>query len=216
MLGGMVGGVARSRAVAVICVACWLAWLAALGAPNASGSDRDCADFNTQGEAQQFFENHDPQQDPHNLDADNDGIACEDLPSGGGGGGGGGDVEKKLRLSGGIVGQPRSKAQVTVLRNENKKLKAILDVKFTRITAECDDGTSGTISGQDPRRFGIGGKSFTRKTRVVGTGIDHGYFRATGKFRRGGKAVDGKVTFTFTLNGGAKCDTGQVAWRAET
>jgi endonuclease YncB( thermonuclease family) len=50
-------------------------------------ADRDCSDFSTQQEAQQFFENAGP-GDPHNLDADGDGKACEDLPSGGGGGGG--------------------------------------------------------------------------------------------------------------------------------
>jgi hypothetical protein len=48
--------------------------------------DYDCADFATQEEAQEYLE----PGDPHNLDADGDGIACEDLPSGGGGGGGGG------------------------------------------------------------------------------------------------------------------------------
>ncbi|HEY5943349.1 MAG TPA: excalibur calcium-binding domain-containing protein [Solirubrobacterales bacterium] len=43
--------------------------------------DYDCADFATQEEAQEYLE----PGDPHNLDGDNDGIACEDLPSGGGG-----------------------------------------------------------------------------------------------------------------------------------
>jgi endonuclease YncB( thermonuclease family) len=52
----------------------------------AAGGDRDCADFDTQREAQAFFESHGP-GDPHNLDGDNDSVACEDLPSGGGGGG---------------------------------------------------------------------------------------------------------------------------------
>ncbi len=43
--------------------------------------DRDCNDFDTQREAQRFFEDEGgPQRDPHGLDADNDGIACEDLP----------------------------------------------------------------------------------------------------------------------------------------
>jgi hypothetical protein len=67
--------------------------LAALGfttttsaAPVATTSDYDCADFATQEEAQEYLE----PGDPYRLDADNDGIACEDLPSGGGGGRGGG------------------------------------------------------------------------------------------------------------------------------
>src|SRR5829696_5288629 len=41
----------------------------------------NCSSFATQEEAQAEF-NSDP-SDPHNLDADNDGIACEELPSGG-------------------------------------------------------------------------------------------------------------------------------------
>lgn len=42
----------------------------------ASAADLDCSDFATQGEAQ---ENLFP-GDPHRLDGDNDGVACEDLP----------------------------------------------------------------------------------------------------------------------------------------
>ena len=38
--------------------------------------DRDCRDFATQAEAQAFFEANQP-GDPHRLDRDNDGIACE-------------------------------------------------------------------------------------------------------------------------------------------
>jgi hypothetical protein len=40
--------------------------------------DRNCADFRNWSEAQAFFENAD-RGDPHRLDADNDGIACESL-----------------------------------------------------------------------------------------------------------------------------------------
>lgn len=48
--------------------------------------DYDCSDFATQEEAQEYL----LPGDPYGLDADNDGIACEDLPSGGDGGGSGG------------------------------------------------------------------------------------------------------------------------------
>jgi hypothetical protein len=41
--------------------------------------DMDCSDFRTQREAQVFFESQGP-GDPHRLDRDNDGIACEALP----------------------------------------------------------------------------------------------------------------------------------------
>lgn len=43
--------------------------------------DRNCDDFATQDEAQRFFEQEGgPGKDPHGLDADSDGIACENLP----------------------------------------------------------------------------------------------------------------------------------------
>lgn len=48
--------------------------------PGASAIDFDCADFATQEEAQ---ENLLP-GDPYRLDGDDDGVACEELPSGGG------------------------------------------------------------------------------------------------------------------------------------
>lgn len=52
---------------------------------SAIAADLDCSDFSTQEEAQGYL----VPGDPHGLDADNDGIACESLPSGGSGGGGG-------------------------------------------------------------------------------------------------------------------------------
>lgn len=43
--------------------------------------DRDCSDFSSQSSAQSFFLNNGgPNSDPHSLDADNDGIACESNP----------------------------------------------------------------------------------------------------------------------------------------
>ena len=46
-----------------------------------SAADKDCSDFRTQRQAQRFFRRHGgPREDPHNLDADNDGKACEGLP----------------------------------------------------------------------------------------------------------------------------------------
>lgn len=44
-----------------------------------SSGDRDCSDFSTHAEAQDFFENA-GYGDPHGLDRDGDGIACETLP----------------------------------------------------------------------------------------------------------------------------------------
>jgi hypothetical protein len=51
-----------------------------IGSAPAFAVDKDCRDFSTQQEAQAFFEASRP-GDPHNLDADNDGKACEHLPS---------------------------------------------------------------------------------------------------------------------------------------
>ena len=42
-------------------------------------ADKDCSNFDTQPEAQAFFEAHQP-GDPHRLDGDGDGEACESLP----------------------------------------------------------------------------------------------------------------------------------------
>lgn len=42
--------------------------------------DRDCGDFRSQREAQEFFEaNGGPAKDPHGLDRDKDGKVCESL-----------------------------------------------------------------------------------------------------------------------------------------
>jgi Excalibur calcium-binding domain len=53
--------------------------IAATAAP-ASAADKDCSDFSTWKQAQRFYKNHGgPRYDPHRLDADRDGIACESL-----------------------------------------------------------------------------------------------------------------------------------------
>lgn len=59
---------------------------------NAAAADLDCSDFSTQEEAQ----GHLLPGDPHGLDADNDGIACESLPPGGHPNNGGGDESTEL------------------------------------------------------------------------------------------------------------------------
>jgi hypothetical protein len=46
----------------------------------ASAADKDCSDFSSWREAQKFYKRHGgPSRDPHRLDADHDGIACESL-----------------------------------------------------------------------------------------------------------------------------------------
>ncbi|MFD1832303.1 excalibur calcium-binding domain-containing protein [Streptomyces desertarenae] len=71
----------RLRTAAAACALAVLGPLPAAGAALAQ-TDRDCADFRTEQEAQRFFEQE--SGDPSHLDADDDGAACEALPSGGG------------------------------------------------------------------------------------------------------------------------------------
>ena len=62
-----------------------LAWETTTPAEAQSAGDPfDCADFDTQEEAQAEYDS-DP-SDPSGLDADSDGIACEELGDGGSGG----------------------------------------------------------------------------------------------------------------------------------
>jgi hypothetical protein len=49
-------------------------------APATAKVDKDCSDFPTQKAAQKWFMHHNPKADPSRLDADHDGIACEDNP----------------------------------------------------------------------------------------------------------------------------------------
>jgi hypothetical protein len=53
--------------------------LAFIAAP-VSAADKDCSDFSSWRQAQNFYKKHGgPRSDPHRLDADHDGVACEDL-----------------------------------------------------------------------------------------------------------------------------------------
>lgn len=51
------------------------------GTSTYTGGDKDCGDFSTHAEAQSFFISQGgPSSDPHKLDQDHDGVACETLP----------------------------------------------------------------------------------------------------------------------------------------
>jgi endonuclease YncB( thermonuclease family) len=90
-----------------------------LPASAAERADKDCADFNTQQAAQDFFESHNPSEDPHYLDADDDGKACEDLPcpcaGDGGGGGGGGNPGGGGNGGGGGGSKPDLRTRATIV-----------------------------------------------------------------------------------------------------
>jgi hypothetical protein len=52
----------------------------AVAATPAVAGDKDCSDFSSWRAAQKFYKKHGgPYRDPHRLDADRDGIACESL-----------------------------------------------------------------------------------------------------------------------------------------
>jgi hypothetical protein len=70
-------------AVATLVVASATPAMAQQRGPSGADGSYNCADFDTQEEAQEFFEEQGgPENDPNRLDADNDGIACEGLPGG--------------------------------------------------------------------------------------------------------------------------------------
>jgi hypothetical protein len=74
-------------ALALLLAAFALSYIASSAAPTVTsahaaskGDPKDCVDFKSQKRAQKWFKKHNPSQDPAGLDADNDGIACEDNP----------------------------------------------------------------------------------------------------------------------------------------
>src|SRR3954454_18163592 len=65
-----------ARSLVLMVLAPLLMWVA--GSAPAAAADRDCGDFATQAGAQAFFlANGGPFSDPHSLDSDGNGIACE-------------------------------------------------------------------------------------------------------------------------------------------
>ena len=88
------------------------------------GGDQDCVDFATQEEAQGVLE-RDP-SDPNRLDADNDGIACEEL-AGGGGGGQDGELERRSNshaTSAGFEARPMLRAMTCRLCTTAERLRS--------------------------------------------------------------------------------------------
>ena len=67
--------------IATAVVGLLAALLTAVAAPAGAVADRDCGDFATQAAAQAFYlANGGPGSDPHRLDADGDGRACDSNP----------------------------------------------------------------------------------------------------------------------------------------
>jgi hypothetical protein len=84
----------RRAGTLFLAATCWVIYSLVLAGPTLA-QDLDCASFGSQEAAQAELES-DP-NDPNNLDADNDDIACETYPygssGGGGANGGGGDLD---------------------------------------------------------------------------------------------------------------------------
>lgn len=80
----MNGALMLGRVAAALTIGTFGIFYGALPA-SAQAADRDCANFATQEAAQDWHESHPEDR----LDADGDGIACENLPSGGSDGGSG-------------------------------------------------------------------------------------------------------------------------------
>jgi hypothetical protein len=106
--GAGIAGLVSNRKVRwalsfLLAVGCLSAGYAAATASTSSlpiaAQDRDCSDFDTQAEAQDFYEQAGP-GDPHGLDADDDGDA-NPCPCRGPGedGGGGGDLTSRAETS---------------------------------------------------------------------------------------------------------------------
>jgi hypothetical protein len=72
-------GTVRAR-VALLSVAAALLGASMTVSSATAFVDKDCSDFPTWKKAQKYFKKHGgPRYDPSHLDADHDGIACEDL-----------------------------------------------------------------------------------------------------------------------------------------
>jgi hypothetical protein len=119
----------------------------------------------------------------------------------------------KVELRGAVTGAQGSSVQVTVTK-KGGEIRKITKLKFQRVPLNCQDGQAGAISGRALRSFPVSGKDFTRKTRIEGPGIQKGYFRVSGKFRRGGKVAKGSVRFAVKRTDGVGCGTGDVRWKA--
>jgi hypothetical protein len=129
---------------------------------SAAAADLDCSDFSTQEEAQ----GHLLPGDPHGLDGDNDGIACETLPPGGGGGGGGGGGSAKPAPP-----PPPPKLSKAAARDAAKRKARKYNRRSARVDTVSFDGCGRRSRHRVDCRFYGSGRTATRivtcKLRVV-------------------------------------------------
>lgn len=135
-----------------------------VGTVPAHAVDRDCGDFSSQRAAQVFFLNHGgPDRDPHGLDDDGDGVACESNPAptyygqtppGGGGGGGSTSTVKSsvsLALSRGSAVQGEAVRLVAKVRPASKR--TVVFQKRTNRGWRAVGRTASTARGKAVRRI---------------------------------------------------------------
>ena len=119
---------------------------------------------------------------------------------------------EKFKLEGNIIGVDASEVTVGVQKRHGE-IRRIGSMKFRRVPVTCSDGSQGAINGNLPS-FPVRGKEFTRKATIQGTGIDSGFVRVSGRFRRSGRVLKGSVRFSFKADSGAGCGTDDQRYKA--
>ena len=188
------------------------------------GGDLDCADFSSQAAAQNAYESSGP-GDPHGLDADNDGIACETNPcpcsTGGNGGGSGGSppgrheptdrVEKKL--CGKFIGAARSTVCFKA-KFEGNDLKWVKSFRFRRLPSHCSDGSDTFAFAHaqrvNTRRNGFRERFLWRYGEGQTSNLD---VLIAGRINGVGEKARGKVRMRNNRRG-AFCTTREREWKA--
>lgn len=147
------------RTTTLFCAAaCWVfCSLLVAGAALAQDDQFDCASFGSQESAQAELE-RDP-SDPSNLDADNDGEACETFPYDGGAGGGGGGDDGELDCAD-FATQEEEQAEFDKDTSDPNGLDADNDGIACE---ELRDGGGGTPIDPDPEGTTPAGDQYTPK-----------------------------------------------------
>ncbi len=122
-------------------------------------------------------------------------------------------LAEQIKLKGEIVGVPTSGVRITITKDDGA-IGKISKLSFNRVPLTCSDGSAASVSGSALQAFEVRGKNFTRRTSIAGPGIQNGFFRVSGKFRRGGKTAKGFVRFSLKTTTGAGCGTDNVRWKA--
>ena len=105
--------------------------------PPASALDYDCADFVNQAEAEEYL----LPGDPYRLDADNDGVACEDLPC------------PCDRTPGGSGGEEPAPAPPRLEKKDARRASLTVARGFDRRTPRVSNAAVGACARRSERRI---------------------------------------------------------------